>query len=139
MGRMYARWLIEQLGDQKTGKVLEVRGLPGNSVDRERHEVFREVMEPAGDWDIVEVVGNWDDGTAQKVTADAIAVHSFGTLVDSVNGKKLNSPNDVDVKSDGTVWFTDATYGIDGDYAGYVCQYQSCTTWIELSTRLQIR
>ena len=28
-----------------------------------------------GDWEIVQVVGNWDDGTAQKVTADAIAVH----------------------------------------------------------------
>ena len=76
MGRMYARWLIEQLGDQTEGKILEVRGLQGNSVDRDRHNGFRELMEPAGNWDIVEVVGNWDDGTAQKVTADAIAVHS---------------------------------------------------------------
>ncbi|MEO1314308.1 MAG: substrate-binding domain-containing protein, partial [Pseudomonadota bacterium] len=75
MGRMYARWLSEQLGEQKTGKILEVRGLQGNSVDRDRHLGFRELIEPAGDWDIVEVVGNWDDGTAQKVTADAIAVH----------------------------------------------------------------
>ncbi len=75
MGRMYGRWLIEQLGGQKTGKVLEVRGLQGNSVDRDRHLGFREVFEPAGQWDIVEVVGNWADGTAQKVTADAIAVH----------------------------------------------------------------
>ena len=76
MGRMYARWLIEQLGDKTEGKILEVRGLQGNSVDRDRHLGFREVMEPSGNWDIVEVVGNWDDGTAQKVTADAIAVHS---------------------------------------------------------------
>ncbi|RVU36132.1 ribose ABC transporter substrate-binding protein [Hwanghaeella grinnelliae] len=75
MGRMYGRWLIEQLGSQKSGKILEVRGLQGNSVDRDRHIGFREVFEPAGDWEIVEVVGNWDDGTAQKVTADAIAVH----------------------------------------------------------------
>ncbi|MEO9650210.1 MAG: sugar ABC transporter substrate-binding protein [Roseobacter sp.] len=75
MGRMYARWLSDQLGDKKSGKILEVRGLQGNSVDRDRHIGFRELMEPSGDWDIVEVVGNWDDGTAQKVTADAIAVH----------------------------------------------------------------
>lgn len=75
MGRMYGRWLTEQLGDQKSGKILEVRGLQGNSVDRDRHIGFLEVMEASGDWDIVEVVGNWDDGTAQKVTADAIAVH----------------------------------------------------------------
>lgn len=75
MGRMYGRWLTEQLGDKKSGKILEVRGLQGNSVDRDRHIGFREVFEPTGDWEIVEVVGNWDDGTAQKVTADAIAVH----------------------------------------------------------------
>ncbi len=75
MGKMYARWLTERLGDKKSGKILEVRGLPGNSVDRDRHIGFREVFEPTGKWEIVEVVGNWDDGTAQKVTADAIAVH----------------------------------------------------------------
>jgi ribose transport system substrate-binding protein len=76
MGRMYGRWLIEQLGDKKEGKILEVRGLQGNSVDRDRHLGFRESFEKSGNWDIVEVVGNWDDGTAQKVTADAIAVHN---------------------------------------------------------------
>jgi gluconolactonase len=34
------------------------------------------------------------------------------TLVDSHDGKKLNSPNDPVVKSDGTIWFTDPTYGL---------------------------
>jgi len=33
--------------------------------------------------------------------------------------KRLNSPNDVVVKSDGTIWFTDPTYGIMSDYEGY--------------------
>jgi gluconolactonase len=33
------------------------------------------------------------------------------TVVDSFNGKPLNSPNDVVVKSDGTIWFTDPSYG----------------------------
>ena len=70
-----ADWIIKQLG-KKEGKILEVRGLPGNSVDRDRHVGFREVMEASGNkFQIVEVVGNWDDGTSQKVTADAIAVH----------------------------------------------------------------
>ena len=41
-------------------------------------------------------------------------------LVDSYNGKKLNSPNDVVVKSDGTIWFTDPPYGILSDYEGYL-------------------
>lgn len=34
------------------------------------------------------------------------------TLVDAFEGKKLNSPNDVVVRSDGTVWFTDPEYGL---------------------------
>jgi ribose transport system substrate-binding protein len=75
IGRISARWLLKQLGDKRAGKILEVRGLPGNSVDRDRHLGFREVMEKEGKFDIVEIVGNWDDGTSQKATADAIAVH----------------------------------------------------------------
>jgi gluconolactonase len=39
-------------------------------------------------------------------------------LADSFEGKRLNSPNDVVVKSDGSVWFTDPTYGIDSEYEG---------------------
>jgi ribose transport system substrate-binding protein len=75
LGRMNGRFLREQLGNKTEGKILEVRGLPGNSVDRDRHIGFREVMEKGTHFQFVEVVGNWDDGTAQKVTADAIAVH----------------------------------------------------------------
>lgn len=40
------------------------------------------------------------------------------TLADRYQGKRLNSPNDVVVKSDGTIWFTDPTYGIDSDFEG---------------------
>lgn len=40
-------------------------------------------------------------------------------LVDSFEGKRLNSPNDVVVKSDGTIWFTDPRYGILSDNEGY--------------------
>lgn len=39
-------------------------------------------------------------------------------LADSYDGKRLNSPNDVVVKSDGSIWFTDPSYGIDSDYEG---------------------
>jgi gluconolactonase len=41
------------------------------------------------------------------------------TLAESYEGKRLNSPNDVVVRSDGTIWFTDPTYGILSDYEGY--------------------
>jgi gluconolactonase len=40
------------------------------------------------------------------------------TLAENWNGKRLNSPNDVVVKSDETIWFTDPPYGIDDDYSG---------------------
>jgi gluconolactonase len=39
-------------------------------------------------------------------------------LVSRFEGKRLNSPNDVVVKADGTIWFTDPTYGIDSEYEG---------------------
>jgi gluconolactonase len=40
------------------------------------------------------------------------------TLMDSFEGKRLNSPNDIVVKSDGTIWFTDPVFGLLGDYEG---------------------
>ena len=39
-------------------------------------------------------------------------------LADSYQGKKLNSPNDVVVKSDGSIWFTDPPFGVLGYYEG---------------------
>lgn len=39
-------------------------------------------------------------------------------IADRYQGKRLNSPNDVVVKSDGTIWFTDPSYGILGNYEG---------------------
>ena len=39
-------------------------------------------------------------------------------LADRFEGMRLNSPNDVVVKSDGSIWFTDPTYGIDSEYEG---------------------
>jgi ribose transport system substrate-binding protein len=85
MGRQWARFVIKELEaiGKTSGKILEVRGLAGNSVDRDRsigiHEVFDST---GGPWEIIQVVGNWDDGTAQKVVADALAVH--GNTFDGV-------------------------------------------------------
>lgn len=43
---------------------------------------------------------------------------SITVLSDAYQGKRLNSPNDVVVKSDGSIWFTDPSYGILFDYEG---------------------
>lgn len=44
---------------------------------------------------------------------------SITVIADSYQGKRLNSPNDVVVKSDGTIWFSDPHYGIKTNYEGY--------------------
>jgi gluconolactonase len=43
---------------------------------------------------------------------------SITVLMDSFEGRRLNSPNDVVVKSDGSIWFTDPPFGILGNYEG---------------------
>ncbi|WP_424971633.1 sugar ABC transporter substrate-binding protein [Dinoroseobacter sp. S76] len=72
-GRIQGEFLIDKMGT--SGKVLEVRGLPGISVDLDRHDGLRKILDPHSEIEVVEVVGNWDDGTTQKVVADAIATH----------------------------------------------------------------
>jgi ribose transport system substrate-binding protein len=74
MGRQWGEFIDKQLGGK--GKILEVRGLQGNSTERDRHMGFRQVLQAKGKrYDFVEVVGSWDDGRAQKAVADALAVH----------------------------------------------------------------
>lgn len=40
-------------------------------------------------------------------------------LIDRFEGKRLNSPNDIVVTSDGAIWFTDPSYGLDTHYEGF--------------------
>jgi len=85
MGRKWAEFALKELAAKgiTSGSVLEVRGLPGNSVDRDRSIGINETLEASGgNWEVTQVVGNWDDGTAQKVVSDAIAVHGhFDTII----------------------------------------------------------
>ena len=46
-------------------------------------------------------------------------LHDVSVIADRFNGNRFNSPNDVVVKSDGSVWFSDPTYGIDSNIEGY--------------------
>jgi gluconolactonase len=43
-------------------------------------------------------------------------------LMDRFDGKRLNSPNDIVVKSDGSIWFTDPPFGILSDYEGHAAE-----------------
>jgi ribose transport system substrate-binding protein len=73
LGVYWGDWLIKNVPNG--GKILEIRGVAGTSVDTDRHNGIHEAFDKSGKkWDVVEVVGKWDDPTAQKATADAIAV-----------------------------------------------------------------
>lgn len=74
LGVLWANWLIAHLPNG--GKILEVKGVAGTSVDTDRHNGIHETFAASGKtWDVTEVAGKWDDGVAQKATADAIATN----------------------------------------------------------------
>lgn len=70
--------------------------------------------------------GNTRDRAGRLVTCEHLTRRvtrteydgSITVLADRYAGKPLNSPNDVVVKSDGSIWFTDPAFGIDGFYEG---------------------
>jgi len=49
---------------------------------------------------------------------------SITVILDRFDGKRLNSPNDVVVKSDDSIWFTDPPFGILGNYEGHVAEVE---------------
>jgi ribose transport system substrate-binding protein len=73
MGRRWANFLIEHTGGQ--GKILMVNGVAGTGVDTERRQGAQEVWDANPGITIVEVVGDWDPGKAQQVTATALAAN----------------------------------------------------------------
>ncbi|HET8728654.1 MAG TPA: sugar ABC transporter substrate-binding protein [Alphaproteobacteria bacterium] len=74
LGELWAKWIVDHV--PSGGKVLEVRGVAGTSVDTDRHNGIHKVLDASGkDWQVTEVMGKWDDGVAQKVAADAIATN----------------------------------------------------------------
>jgi gluconolactonase len=48
-----------------------------------------------------------------------LKAHPDEIVVSHYQGRRLNSPNDVIVKRDGTIWFTDPPYGIISDHEGH--------------------
>ncbi len=82
------------------------------------HRVFRQFSNNSN--------GNTRDNEGRLVTCEHLARRvtrteidgSITVVADSFGGKRLNSPNDVVVKSDGTIWFSDPPYGILSDFEG---------------------
>lgn len=85
LGALKAQTVMDILGG-KAEKILMVNGLPGNATDRDRRLGMMSVLEKVDGLEIVEVVGNWDTGTSQKVAADALATHGQFDAVVSQHG-----------------------------------------------------
>jgi gluconolactonase len=54
----------------------------------------------------------------------------WSTLVDRYQGKRLNSPNDLVVKRDGTIWFTDPPYGLTQPHQGNVGNQEQAGSFV---------
>jgi gluconolactonase len=82
--------------------------------------------------------GNTRDREGRLVTAEhgarrvsrTEADGSITVIADSYKGKRLNSPNDVVVKSDGSIWFTDPKYGIMSDYEGHKAEMEQAGCFV---------
>jgi len=105
------------------GRYLVWSDIPNNRMMRlvePSHEVsvFREHSNNSN--------GNTVDNQGRLVTCEHLSRRVTMTnwdgrievIADRYQGKRLNSPNDVVVKSDGSIWFTDPAYGIDAEYEG---------------------
>ncbi|MEM9370199.1 MAG: sugar ABC transporter substrate-binding protein [Pseudomonadota bacterium] len=85
LGTLKAQTVMDLLGGE-ADKILMVNGLPGNATDRDRRLGMMSVLERVDGLEVVEVVGNWDTGTSQKVVADALATHGQFDAVVSQHG-----------------------------------------------------
>jgi gluconolactonase len=107
------------------GRYLLWSDIPNNRIMRWDEEtgrvsVFRKPSNNAN--------GNTRDRQGRLVTCEHDARRltrteydgSITVLMDRFEGKPLNSPNDVVVKSDDSIWFTDPPFGILGNYEGHV-------------------
>ena len=109
------------------GRYLLWSDVPGNRIMRWDEEtgvtsVFRKPSNNAN--------GNTRDRQGRLVTCEHDSRRVTRTeydgaitvICDNFGGKKLNSPNDVVVKSDGSIWFTDPQFGILGFYEGHIAE-----------------
>jgi gluconolactonase len=106
------------------GRYLLVSDIPNDRILRwdEATGVVGVFRQPAG-----YANGNTLDPVGRLVTCEqgnrrVTRTEHDGTitvLADRYDGRRLNSPNDVVVRSDGSIWFTDPAYGIDSDYEGH--------------------
>jgi gluconolactonase len=105
------------------GRYLLCSDIPNNRIVRwdEQTGALAAFREPSN-----HANGNTRDRQGRLVTCEHLGRRvtrteydgSITVILDAFDGRRLNSPNDLVVKSDGSIWFTDPPFGILGDYEG---------------------
>ncbi|WP_440111077.1 SMP-30/gluconolactonase/LRE family protein [Acidovorax sp. BL-A-41-H1] len=113
---------------------LLVSDIPNNRIMR--------FDEKTGSFTVFREKANWANGNVRdrqgrlvtcehSVTRRVTRTEANGrvtVLADSFEGKRLNAPNDVVVRSDDTIWFTDPLFGINGEWEGSRAKPEQATT-----------
>ncbi len=116
------------------GRYVLVSDIPNNRIMKydevkNTFTVFRENANYAN--------GNTRDRQGRLITCEHSVVRrvtrtekngKITVLADKFDGKRLNAPNDIVVKSDDTIWFTDPTFGINGEWEGSRAKPEQATT-----------
>lgn len=98
--------------------------------------------EKTGAFSVFRDKANWANGNTRdrqgrlitcehSVTRRVVRTEHNGkltVLADSFEGKRLNAPNDIVVKSDDSIWFTDPLFGINGEWEGSKAKPEQATT-----------
>ncbi len=98
--------------------------------------------EKSGAFTVYRANANWANGNARdrqgrlvtgehSVTRRVTRTERDGkitVLADSFEGKRLNAPNDIAIKSDDSIWFTDPLFGINGEWEGSRAKTEQATT-----------
>lgn len=98
--------------------------------------------EKTGAFTVFRDKANWANGNTRdrqgrlitcehSVTRRVVRTEANGkitVLADSFEGKRLNAPNDVVVKSDDSIWFTDPLFGINGEWEGFKAKPEQAST-----------
>ena len=128
------RWAEGPVYFAEDGGYVLVSDIPNNRIMK--------FSERDGSFSVFRSNANWANGNARDRQGRLItAEHSVTrrltrtekdgkiiTLADSFEGKRLNAPNDIAVKSDDSIWFTDPLFGINGEWEGSRAKTEQANT-----------
>lgn len=128
------RWAEGPVYFPEDGGYVLVSDIPNNRIMKfsERDGSFTSFRNPAN-----YANGNTRDRQGRLITCEHSVTRrltrtekdgKITVLADSFEGKKLNAPNDVVVKSDDSIWFTDPLFGINGEWEGSRAKPDQATT-----------